>query len=377
MRTGRFTSPHLESFLERISINGEPISPEGMIATYNDIALYLDLIDSRMPNKLSFFESMCALAFVAFAEFPVDVGIFECGMGGEWDSTNVINADVSVITPIGFDHMEYLGDTLEKIALTKSGIIKEGSFAVLARQEPEVAQVLMHKSAQVDATPIREGIEYAVKNRALAVGGQLISIAGVYGEYNDLFLPLHGAHQAANAATAIAAVEVFAGESKLDEEVVREALINATSPGRCEIIMRNPTVIIDAAHNPHGAQSLKKTISEEFDFESIIGVVAPMGDKDVDGILEELESVIGRLIVSKNSSHRAAELSELKSIADGIFGNDRVTAIESLQEALVKAIEQAKLDNGVSDSNTAVLVAGSVVTAGEARGIIRRLKEKR
>jgi dihydrofolate synthase/folylpolyglutamate synthase len=377
MRTGRFTSPHLESFLERISINGEPISPEGMIATYNDIALYLDLIDSRMPNKLSFFESMCALAFVAFAEFPVDVGIFECGMGGEWDSTNVINADVSVITPIGFDHMEYLGDTLEKIALTKSGIIKESSFAVLARQEPEVAQVLMHKCAQVDATPIREGIEYSVRNRALAVGGQLISIAGVYGEYNDLFLPLHGSHQASNAATAIAAVEVFAGESKLDEEVVREALVSATSPGRCEIIMRNPTVIIDAAHNPHGAQSLKKTIVEEFDFESIIGVVAPMGDKDVDGILEELESVIGRLIVSKNSSHRAADLSELKSIADGIFGSDRVTAIESLQEALVKAIEQAKLDNGVSDSNTAVLVAGSVITAGEARGIIRRLKEKR
>ena len=377
MRTGRFTSPHLESFLERISINGEPISPEGMIATYNDIALYLDLIDSRMPNKLSFFESMCALAFVAFAEFPVDVGIFECGMGGEWDSTNVIKADVSVITPIGFDHMEYLGDTLDKIALTKSGIIKESAFAVLARQEPDVAQVLMHKCAQVDATPIREGIEYSVKNRALAVGGQLISIAGVYGEYNDLFLPLHGAHQASNAATAIAAVEVFAGESKLDEEVVREALVNATSPGRCEIIMRNPTVIIDAAHNPHGAQSLKRTISEEFDFDSIIGVIAPMGDKDVDGILEELESVVNRVIVSKNSSHRAADLSELKASAQGIFGCERVTAIESLQEALVKAIEQAKLDNGVSDSNTAVLVAGSVVTAGEARGIIRRMKEKR
>jgi len=377
MRTGRFTSPHLESFLERISINGEPISPEGMIATYNDIALYLDLIDSRMPNKLSFFESMCALAFVAFAEFPVDVGIFECGMGGEWDSTNVINADVSVITPIGFDHMEYLGDTLEKIALTKSGIIKENSFAVLARQEPDVAQVLMHKCAQVDVTPIREGIEYSVKNRALAVGGQLISIAGVYGEYNDLFLPLHGAHQASNAATAIAAVEVFSGESKLDEEFVREALVNATSPGRCEIIMRNPTVIIDAAHNPHGAQSLKRTISEEFDFDSIIGVIAPMGDKDVDGILEELESVVNRVIVSKNSSHRAADLSELKASAQGIFGNERVTAIESLQEALVKAIEQSKLDNGVSDSNTAVLVAGSVVTAGEARGIIRRMKEKR
>ena len=191
MRTGRFTSPHLESFLERISINGEPITAEGMIATYNDIALYLDLIDSKMPNKLSFFEAMCALAFVAFAEFPVDVGIFECGMGGEWDSTNVINAAVSVITPIGFDHTEYLGDTLEKIATTKSGIIKESSFAVLARQEAESAQVLMHKCAELDATPIREGIEYSVKERAIAVGGQIFSVAGVYGEYNDLFLPLH------------------------------------------------------------------------------------------------------------------------------------------------------------------------------------------
>jgi dihydrofolate synthase/folylpolyglutamate synthase len=377
MRTGRFTSPHLESFLERISINGEPISPEGMIATYNDIALYLDLIDSKMSNKLSFFESMCALAFVAFAEYPVDVGIFECGMGGEWDSTNVISAAVSVVTPIGFDHMEYLGDTLEKIATTKSGIIKENSFAVLARQEAEVAQILMHKCAQVDATPLREGVEYSVKNRALAVGGQLISISGVYGDYDDLFLPLHGAHQAANAATALAAVEVFAGETQLDETVVREAFANATSPGRCEIIMRNPTVIIDAAHNPHGAQSLRKTMKDEFDFDTIIAVIAPMGDKDVDGILEELEDVVSHVIVSRNSSHRAAPLSDLKSQAASIFRSDRVTAIESLSEALATAIEQARLHNGVHDSNAAVLVAGSVITAGEARGIIRRMREKK
>lgn len=377
MRTGRFTSPHLESFLERISINGESISPEGMIATYNDIALYLDLIDSKMPNKLSFFESMCALAFVAFAEFPVDVGIFECGMGGEWDSTNVVNAAVSVITPIGFDHMEYLGDTLEKIAITKSGIIKEHSFAVLARQEPEVAQVLMHKCAQVDATPLREGVEYSVKKRALAVGGQLISISGIYGEYDDLFLPLHGAHQASNAATALAAVEVFAGEEKLDETAVREAFANATSPGRCEIIMRNPTVIIDAAHNPHGAQSLRKTLEEEFDFDSIIAVIAPMGDKDVDGIFEALEGVVSQVIVSKNTSHRAAPIDELKERAAAIFGRQRVTGIESLQGALSSAIDQAKLENGVSDSNSAVLIAGSVVTAGEARGIIRRMREKK
>jgi dihydrofolate synthase/folylpolyglutamate synthase len=377
MRTGRFTSPHLESFLERISINGDSISAEGMIATYNDIALYLDLIDSKMPNKLSFFEAMCALSFVAFAEFPVDVGIFECGMGGEWDSTNVINAAVSVITPIGLDHMEYLGDTLEKIAATKSGIIKDGSFAVLARQEPEVAQVLMHKAASVDATPIREGIEYSLKNRALAVGGQLISISGVYGEYNDLFLPLHGAHQAANAATAIAAVEVFAGESKLDEEVVRAALVNATSPGRCEIIMRNPTVIIDAAHNPHGAISLKKTLADEFDFDSVIGVVAPMGDKDVEGILEEFESVMNRIIVTRNTSHRAAPIDELFDSATQIFGLERVSKSESLQTAISEAIEQAKLENAVNDFNTAVVIAGSVVSAGESRAIIRKIRESR
>ena len=376
MRTGRFTSPHLESFLERVSINQEPISPEGMIATYNDIALYLEMIDSRMPNKLSFFESMCALAFVAFAEFPVDVGIFECGMGGEWDSTNVVNAAVSVITPIGFDHMEYLGDTLEKIALTKSGIIKPNSFAVLARQEPEVAQVLMHKCAEVDATPLREGVEYSVKNRALAVGGQLVSISGIYGEYEDLFLPLHGAHQAANAATALAAVEAFAGETKLDESVVREAFANATSPGRCEVIMRNPTVIIDAAHNPHGAQSLRRTIKEEFDFESIIGVIAPMGDKDVDGIFEELEDVVSQVIVSRNTSHRAADLDELQARAKSVFGANRVVAIESLSDAIRSAIDQAKLENAVNDLNSAVLISGSVVTAGEARSIIRKIREK-
>ncbi len=376
MRTGRFTSPHLESFLERVSINQEPISPEGMIATYNDIALYLEMIDSRMPNKLSFFESMCALAFVAFAEFPVDVGIFECGMGGEWDSTNVVNAAVSVITPIGFDHMEYLGDTLEKIALTKSGIIKPNSFAVLARQEPEVAQVLMHKCAEVDATPLREGVEYSVKNRALAVGGQLVSISGIYGEYENLFLPLHGAHQAANAATALAAVEAFAGETKLDESAVREAFANATSPGRCEVIMRNPTVIIDAAHNPHGAQSLRKTIKEEFDFESIIGVIAPMGDKDVDGIFEELEDVVSQVIVSRNTSHRAADLDELQARAKSVFGANRVVAIESLTDAIRSAIDQAKLENAINDLNSAVLISGSVVTAGEARAIIRKIREK-
>ncbi|MFM7500766.1 MAG: bifunctional folylpolyglutamate synthase/dihydrofolate synthase [Actinomycetota bacterium] len=372
MRTGRFTSPHLESFLERITINGQSITPEFMIATYNDIAPYLELVDSKMANKLSFFESMCALAFVAFAEFPVDVGIFECGMGGEWDSTNVINGSVNVITPIGFDHMEYLGDTLEKIAQTKSGIIKQNSFVVLAEQESDVAAVLMRACAKADATPIRSGIEFSLKSRALALGGQMLTISGVYGEYEDLYLPLYGQHQASNAATALAAVEVFAGETKLDEEIVRQAFANATSPGRCEIVGRNPTIIIDAAHNPHGAKSLKKTISEEFDFSALIGVIAPMGDKDVTGILEVLEPVLDRVIVTRNSSHRAADVVELKSLAMEIFGSDRVSACDNLEQGITQAVEMARTSNALNDSNIAVLIAGSVVSAGEARAIIRR-----
>ncbi|MEY3103051.1 MAG: hypothetical protein RLZZ92_323 [Actinomycetota bacterium] len=372
LRTGRFTSPHLESYLERICINGEMISEAAMIATYEDVAPYFQLVDERMSHRLSFFEAITGLSFVAFAEHPVDVGIFECGMGGEWDSTNVINAKVSVVTPIGLDHTQYLGDTLTAIATTKSGIIKPGSFAVLARQELDPAQVLMRKCAEVEATPIREGVEYQVSNRSLAVGGQLISIKGVYGDYEELFLPLHGEHQASNAATALAAVEVFAGERKLDEELVRTAFAKASSPGRCEIVHRSPTVIIDAAHNPHGAKSLRKTIESEFDFDSIIGIVAPMGDKDTDGILEEFEAIMTTVIITKNSSHRAAPIDELAAQAREIFGGDRVLTKDSLESAIDAAITQARFEVEMNEKSCAVLIAGSVISAGEARAFIRK-----
>jgi dihydrofolate synthase/folylpolyglutamate synthase len=376
LRTGRFTSPHLESFLERISINGESISEEAMIATFEDVAPYFGLVDERMSHRLSFFEAITGLAFVAFAEHPVDVGIFECGMGGEWDSTNVIEAKVSVLTPIGLDHMQYLGDTLGAIAATKSGIIKPGSFAVLARQELDPAQVLMRKCAEVEATPIREGMEYQVSSRSIAVGGQLLSIKGVYGEYEDLFLPLHGEHQASNAATALAAVEVFAGEQKLNEAIVRAAFGKASSPGRCEIVHRNPTVIIDAAHNPHGAKSLRRTIESEFDFDFIIGIVAPMGDKDTDGILEEFEGIMTTAIITRNSSHRAAPTEELAAQARQIFGDNRVLTKESLESAIEAAVTQAKYEVEMNDKSCAVLIAGSVISAGEARAFIRKMLEK-
>ena len=373
-RTGRFTSPHLESFTERISLNGEPISPEGMIAAYNDIALYLDLVDSKQPHPISFFEAITALAFVAFAEFPVDIGIIEAGMGGEWDATNVVQSQVSVITPIGLDHMEYLGETIEEIALTKSGIIKHESHVVLAAQPAEAATVLTAKIIAESAIPHREGVEFSVARRDLAVGGQVLAINGIHREYTDIFLPLYGAHQASNAAVALAAVEAFAGV-RLDEDLVRQAFASVESPGRIEVLHRDPTVIVDAAHNPHGASALARTLQTEFDFESIFGVLAILGEKDVYGVLLELEPVIDRLVVTQNSSPRALPVDALFAEAVKVFGAERVYKESDLRSAITYAIEQCTLVNQVSEGVSAVVVTGSVVTAGETRGVVRKLKE--
>ncbi len=371
-RTGRFTSPHLESFLERISINGLPIPPEGMIATYNDIALYLDLIDSRQSHPISFFEAMTALAFVAFAEFPVDVAVIEAGMGGEWDATNVVQSQVSVLTPIGLDHQEYLGNTIKEIAQTKSGIIKPESHVVIASQHIEAAVVLTNRVIERAAISYREGVEFSVVKRDLAVGGQLLTISGVFGLYEDIFLPLYGAHQSINASVALAAVEAFAGV-KLNEEIVRSAFANVDSPGRLEILYRDPTVIIDAAHNPHGAHALAQTLESEFDFESIFGVVAILGDKDVVGVLAELEPVIDRLVLTQSSSDRALPVDALFELALPIFGAGRIYKENDLRNAITFAMEQCTLINQMSDGVSAVVVTGSVVTAGESRAIIRSI----
>ena len=372
-RTGRFTSPHLESFLERISINGLSIPPEGMIATYNDIALYLDLVDSRQPHPISFFEAMTALAFVAFAEYPVDIGVIEAGMGGEWDATNVVKSAVAVITPIGLDHTEYLGDTLTEIATTKSGIIKPHSSVVLAAQSAEVAKVLtaavlMHE----DVVAYREGVEFSVGKRDIAVGGQLLTLNGVHGLYPDIFLPLYGAHQSTNASVALAAVEAFVGV-KIADEIVRRAFANVESPGRIEVVHRDPTVIIDAAHNPHGAVALAQALRTEFDFESVFGVLAVLSEKDVTGILTELEPVIDRLVVTASTSPRALNIDELFEQAVKVFGTERVFKENDLPTAIIYAMEQCTLLNQVSTGISAVVITGSVVTAGQARIALRRL----
>ena len=370
LRTGRFTSPHLESYLERIAINTQPTDATALIFSFNDISAYLDLMDTKFEHPISFFEAITALAFAAFAEHPIDVGVIEVGMGGLWDATNVVDADVSVIMPIGLDHTEYLGETLTEIAQTKAGIIKEGGFVVLAQQEPECAVELLKQAALVGADVAREGIEYSVISRSIAVGGQLLTIQGAKDVYADIFIPLHGKHQASNAAAALVAVEAFFGDQELDIEAVRAGFANVTSPGRCEVVHRDPTIILDAAHNPHGASALADTIQSEFTFDDVIGIFAPMGDKDVRGILLELEQVMDSIIVTANSSPRAMKVSELELIAAEIFGIDRVFSADSLTEAVDKAIKDSI--RPLSEDTIGILITGSVVTAGEARTIVRK-----
>ena len=370
LRTGRFTSPHLETYLERIAINGQSIDPKELIFSYNDIAAYLDLMDEKFEHPISFFEAITALAFVAFAEHPIDVGVIEVGMGGQWDATNVVEADVSVIMPIGFDHMEYLGNTLHEIASTKAGIIKENGFIVLAQQEPEAAKELIRKAAEVGADVVREGIEFSVTSRAVAVGGQLLTIQGVNETYDEIFLPLHGRHQASNAAAALVAVEAFFGDQPLDIDAVRSGFAAVASPGRCEVVHRDPTIILDAAHNPHGAKALAETLKAEFNFDEIIAVVGILGDKDAVGIFQELESIVDHVIVTQSSSDRAMASSEVEKIAASVFGADRVFEISDLSQALDKAVKDSI--RPLSEETVGIIVTGSVVTVGQARSYLRK-----
>lgn len=370
LRTGRFTSPHLESYLERISINGQPIDAKELIFSFNDISPYLDLMDTKFDNPISFFEAITALAFAAFAEHPIDVGVIEVGMGGTWDATNVVDADVSVIMPIGLDHMEYLGHTIAEIAATKAGIIKEQGFVVLAQQEPEAAVELLRRAAEVGADVAREGLEYSIESRAIAVGGQLISVTGLRGHYDEIFLPLHGKHQVSNAAAALIAVEAFFGEQDLDVDAVRAGFANVTSPGRCEIIHRDPTIILDAAHNPHGAKAIAETIQSEFTFDEVTGIVALMADKDALGILQALEPVMNHIIVTANSAPRSMSVSDLEALATKVFGADRVFSQPTLTDAIEKAIKDSV--RPLSEESLAILITGSVVTVGEARSAVRK-----
>jgi len=378
LRTGRFTSPHVERMTERISVDGEPLSDEDFVRAFNDVAPYMELVDREQDHPLSFFESVVAMAYAAFADAPVDVAVVEVGMGGSWDATNVADAAVAVVLPIAVDHARYLGDTAVRIAVEKAGIIKPGSTVVLAEQTPEVAAVLQERITEAGATAVREGIDFGVAARTPAVGGQMLSLQGLRARYDDVFLPLYGAHQAQNAAVALAAVESFLGSGEqsqeLDADLVRAAFAEVTSPGRLEIVRRSPTVVLDAAHNPHGAEALGAALEDSFTFNPLIGVIGVMADKDQEQLLVALEPHLAHVVCTQNSTDRALPADQLAVVAREVFGEDRVSVTPVLGDAIEAAatLAEAGAAFGEGVGSGAVLVTGSVVTVGEARSLLVR-----
>ena len=372
LRTGRFTSPHVSSVTERIAIDGQPISDERFDDVWREIEPYVALVDDRQIDgvSLTFFEIITAMAYAAFADAPVDVAVVEVGLGGAWDATNVADADVAVITPIDLDHTHLLGRTITEIAREKAGIIKAGAHAILAGQTVEAAQVLLARCAEVGALPQREGVDFGVIDRQLAVAGQLLRLSGADGPVDDIFLPLYGAHQAANAAQALAATEAFLGLKALHPDVVREGFAQVRSPGRLELVRRSPAVVLDAAHNPHGARAAAAAIMEAFAFTPLIGVVAVMADKDARGVLEVFEEVMNQVVITQvASTSRGLPAEKLGELAEEIFGASRFTVVPRLDDAIERAVALAEAD---VVGSAGVLISGSVIAISEARALLVR-----
>lgn len=382
LRTGLFTSPHLSSVTERIQVDGEPISAETFVAAWEDVFPYVQIVDAELAEQgrapLSFFEVLTVLAYAVFADAPVDVAIVEVGMGGEWDSTNVIDAEVAVITPVALDHQRWLGGTIAEIARTKAGIVKEGAAAVVSAQPDDAAREIAERARAVHARVVSEdpalGGELAVLDRQPAVGGQLVTLRTTGAVYAELFVPLLGEHQAHNALLALAAAEqLLTGGRALDGGVVEAAFAGVTSPGRLELVRSSPTVLVDAAHNPAGADALASALEESFAFEHLVGVLGVLGDKDAEGVLSVLEPLLDEVVVTRSSSPRSLDVEDLAEIARDVFGEDRVHVEERLDDAIATAAALVERHDAVGTGiGTGVLVTGSVVMAADARRLMGR-----
>lgn len=366
LRTGRFTSPHLINLNERIALDGEPIDNEILYEVFKDIEPVLDMVDQELldqgESRLTFFEALAVLAFAAFADAPIDVLVLEVGMGGAWDSTNVADGDVAVFTPIDLDHQERLGQTITEIAETKAGIIKSGAAVVSAVQPQEALDVLERVSSEIGDTFRILGQDFTVTEYIESEAGITFSVEGLAGTYQNLFIPLHGAYQAANAAVAIAAVEEFIGgaTAPISDLILRPALADVSSPGRLQVVSKSPRIILDAAHNPHGAFSLASAMTDSFGLPHVVGVVSILGEKDAEGILTELERVMAEIIITKSTSVRASSTDELAAIARKVFGDDRVTVEEDFREAL--SLAEVKLP---PTPNSTIVVTGTVSLIGD------------
>jgi len=362
LRTGLYTSPHLVHPRERISIDGEPISVKNFEEVFNQVEPFLEIVDEKIPGgSVTFFEVLTAMAFVSFSDTPVDVISLEVGMGGRWDATNVLTPMVSVITPIDLDHQEYLGNTVEKIALEKTGIIKENIPVIVSNQSKDAAKIILAKAIENNSPIMREGIELDVLERSVGIGGQQLTIANPYGTHSELFLPLFGKYQASNAAVSLTAVEAFL-DRQIDHDLVQEAFAEFSSPGRLQVLKRNPTIVIDAAHNPAGIKATKQGITESFQFDNLILILAFMGDKDVNQILEELKGFAQVVILTQTNSARALSVVDLaKKVKNISQFATRIESSDNSSEAIKLAMNIAK-DLG---NSAGIIALGSVVLAGE------------
>ncbi|CAL4859584.1 folylpolyglutamate synthase/dihydrofolate synthase family protein [Microbacterium sp. MM2322] len=365
LRTGLFTSPHLQRFTERIMVDGEPIADAAIADAWDEIAPIVALVDDELEQKdeppLTFFELLTVLAFVSFADAPVDVAVIEVGMGGSWDATNTADGDVAVFAPIDIDHADKLGDTIGEIATVKAGIIKQGAAAVSAAQTPAAASVLASAARAKGASLAVEGEQFGLLDQKLAVGGQLFTLRGLAATYEELYLPLYGAHQGHNAALAITAVEslIGGGTQPIAADVLADGLGNVTSPGRLQLVGIAPTVIVDSAHNPHGARALVSALGDSFDFDEWGLVLGAFADKDVAGIVGTLAPAVAHVFATAPESDRAEEPD---AVADLV---EQTETPVTVHRDLAEAAEAARAWAAESDRR-AVVIAGSVVLAGEA-----------
>ena len=370
LRTGRFTSPHLVRINERMALDGEPVSDEQLISVYSDIEPILEFVDQELAetgeNPLTFFEALAVLGFAVFADAPVDVLVLEVGMGGAWDSTNVADGDVAVFTPIGLDHMDRLGNTIEEIAETKSGIIKPGSLVVSSAQEPSVLAVLEKVSGQIAEEFKLEGRDFQVSEFVPTSTGQSISISGLAGQYGPYAAPVFGSHQGQNLAVAVAAVEAFLGGGKIEiaDDILRSAISDVSSPGRLQLIRTEPALLLDGAHNPAGAQILANALRAEFSNKPLVGLVAVLADKDVTGLVSNLAGVFESVVITQSSSPRSMPAAELELLASQSLGQE-VSSISDFQLALESAKQRAREIDGM------VVVTGSITLVGDVIKLIQ------
>ena len=380
MRTGLYTSPHLERINERIAIDGQSLSDDDFVDTWDQVKDLVDLVDLKMEQagkpRMSFFEVLTAMAIWKFADAPVDVAVVEVGMGGAWDATNVLNADAAVIGPVDMDHMQWLGDTVEQIAAEKAGIIKPGCTAVIGPQphEQAVMPILEEAAERNHARMLRDGYEMEVVSRAPAVGGQLVTLRTPLGEYAEIPVAKFGEHQAHNALAALAAAEaVIPVSGQLNADIVSEALGGVKVPGRIEQVRTSPTIIIDGGHNVNAAEALRAAIEENYDFTQLVGVIAMMGDKQVEEYLGVLEPLLSHVVVTENSwRERVMSAKDLEQVAVRVFGRDRVTCEPDLPDAIQTAVNMVDAEDelGVGYGH-GVLICGSFVTAGDARTMLK------